>query len=205
MSDPLPSMVGMWAFAGTSSGCLEANDLMADDSKPMALTPKNDDEWTIHALNIHGLFFERWCEQVVANTKPWRLTSTQYPVEFPPPTGVWGVKESTLDIRADLDTEDGRLSLIIECKKCNPGFVDWVFFPKQHGEHLRQFNYTFIDNVTRMSAAGWDTTHGLAGVNEGVPVMSEARETRGSYQNYQKGDKTKTSNTAITEAAQQVA
>jgi len=30
--------------------------------------PTTDADWTIHALNIHGAFFERWCRRVIAKT-----------------------------------------------------------------------------------------------------------------------------------------
>jgi hypothetical protein len=50
---------------------------------PTNPTPKTDDEWTIHALNIHGLFFERWCQQVIREQAGWKLKAINYPVEFP--------------------------------------------------------------------------------------------------------------------------
>jgi hypothetical protein len=35
----------------------------------MAITPPgSDDEWAIHSINIHGVFFERWCQHAIAET-----------------------------------------------------------------------------------------------------------------------------------------
>src|SRR6185436_19631018 len=94
--------------------------------------PTTEDEWIIHALNIHGLFFERWCKQVVDDSPAWWCASTHEPVEFPPGTG----KESNLDLKAVLnfkESADGYsrfLTLPIERKKNNPDFIKWIFFPK---------------------------------------------------------------------------
>ena len=38
----------------------------------MEAAPQADDEWAVHALNIHGTFFERAVAQVVARQQPWR-------------------------------------------------------------------------------------------------------------------------------------
>ncbi len=91
--------------------------------------PDTEDEWKIHVLNIHGTFFERWCAEIVKNSKGFVLEATNYPVEFlPSNNGVRG-KESTLDIRARINDNDKLLTLIIECKKNNPEYTDWIFFP----------------------------------------------------------------------------
>jgi hypothetical protein len=47
--------------------------------------PQTNDQWTIHSINIHGLFFERWCEEIIRSTNELKVVSTNYPVEFPPP------------------------------------------------------------------------------------------------------------------------
>ncbi len=180
---------------------------MADDARTD--DPQNDDEWTIHALNIHGTFFERWCERVVAESAPWRLHSTQYPVEYPPPNGPLRGKESTLDIRAECRVRDNVLTLIIECKKNNPGFVDWVFFKKHPATPARFIGYA-IDTVPMRPPApapAWQIQSSTFSGTTTLPVASEARETRGSYQAYRghRDEKTKTANSAITQAATQVA
>ena len=49
--------------------------------------PSTDEEWTIHAINIHGLFFERWCQDIISKSNTWRVRYVNYPVEFPPSSG----------------------------------------------------------------------------------------------------------------------
>src|SRR4051794_19913157 len=92
--------------------------------------PATEDEWIIHSINIHGVFFERWCQKKISATFPWRVKSTNYPVEYPPPNGPLRGKESALDIRAEIQLGDLLLTLTIECKKNNPDFVKWIFFLK---------------------------------------------------------------------------
>lgn len=96
----------------------------------MPVTLQTEHDWTVHSINIHGLFFERWCQQAVAEAEGRTLDAANYPVEFPPPNGPWRGRESALDIRASRGESDNRLCLLIECKKSNQEFVHWVFFPK---------------------------------------------------------------------------
>src|SRR5215216_6045661 len=88
--------------------------------------PQTDEEWTIHSLNIHGTFFERWCQRAISESPSWRPAKTNVPVSFP----LEGGKESELDIQAEFNSSGLRVALLIECKKNNPDFVDWIFFPK---------------------------------------------------------------------------
>lgn len=167
--------------------------------------PTSEHEWTIHAINIHGVFFQRWCEKVIAGTKAWKVKSTEYPVEFPPPSGPWRGKESALDIRAELRREERVLTLLFECKKNNPEFVNWIFFPKDSGDTAGALAVSYIENVRRPApAAGWDVIHRSQPLGSNFIVADEARETRASYLQYRKGDKTKTSNAAISDAAYQI-
>src|SRR6266513_852053 len=94
--------------------------------------PTTHDEWTLHSINIHGVFFERLCQNVVAKNQYWKLISTNYSVEFPPPSGPIRGTESSADIvaRRRYDNFDLSVTLTIECKKNNPELVNWVFFPK---------------------------------------------------------------------------
>src|ERR1700730_1636817 len=96
----------------------------------MPITLKTEHDWTFHSINIHGFFFERWCQPVVAEAEGWTLDAVHYPVEFPPPSAPLRGTESALDIRASRGESDNRLCLLIECKKNNPEFVDWVFFQR---------------------------------------------------------------------------
>src|SRR5437867_4034621 len=94
----------------------------------MTSEPTTDREWTIHALNIHGSFFERWCEATVSSARGWRVRATHYPVEFPSPNGPFRGTQSHLDIRGDLwRGDEAVLTALIECKKNNPGLTNWVF------------------------------------------------------------------------------
>jgi hypothetical protein len=91
--------------------------------------PSTDSEWTIHSINIHGVFFERWCQQAIESVNGWKVEATQYPVDFISQNGRVRGNESALDIRAELNHESLHITLLIECKKNNPDFVNWIFFP----------------------------------------------------------------------------
>ena len=67
--------------------------------------PENDEQWSIHALNIQGIFFQRWCTSTLLSVRPWELVATEYPVEFPLSNGLVQGKESRLDIWARIDRE----------------------------------------------------------------------------------------------------
>lgn len=32
----------------------------------MSKPPSTDHEWIIHSINIHGVFFERWCQKTIS-------------------------------------------------------------------------------------------------------------------------------------------
>lgn len=49
----------------------------------MVSDPINQEDWTVHALNIHGVFFERRCVEIVSGLAEWQVVSTNYPVEYP--------------------------------------------------------------------------------------------------------------------------
>ena len=36
--------------------------------KPQSYNHRN---WTIYSINIHGIFFERWCREAISDTKGW--------------------------------------------------------------------------------------------------------------------------------------
>jgi hypothetical protein len=168
--------------------------------------PTADDEWAIHALNIHGLFFERWCQQTIRDTPGLIVTSTNYPVEFPPPkNGVRG-REGALDIRAEHHDGQNRLTLIIKCKKNNPEFVNWVFFPPLSPKHSNRISVPVIVNKSRPDTlVGWEVKTDLKRMHlDGLQYADGARETKGACQSTSDDrSKTETSN-AVTEAAYQV-
>ena len=182
----------------------------------MTVEPQSHHDWTVRALNIHGAIFERWTEHVFRNAaKPWTIVATQYPVEFPPPIGPSRGRESVLDVWGEYRLGERWLSMLVECKKNDPRFVDWVFFPagepeanqiSMSGIQVRQhyFNPEEPDEprdhveVVRMVDVE-DKERPLAA------ITNEARETRGKYEDNKRGDFTRTSTKAIHEAAHQVA
>lgn len=173
-------------------------------------SPNSQDEWTIHTLNIHGVFFERWCQRVITDTPGWSVRSVNYPVEFPAPNGPMRGKESSLDIRAEHLEDDELPALAIECKKNNPDFVNWVFFMKgMQGEPRRQYALAQIRNRATEPdhQRTWDTGSTIRTCRTSLPVCGEARETKSDYLSVRGNDrsKTKTSNAAIQDAAYQVA
>lgn len=169
--------------------------------------PTTNEEWAIHAINIHGFFFERRCQEVVANAKGWSIVDTNYPVTY-------GDQNSNLDIWAEREFKNSygdvrRFTLPIECKKNNPDFVDWIFFPQSTHRTTEPWLHGISprDNIIRGGINKiippykhelWSLTHNLV-------VADEARETKGDYTKVQKQqDKTKTSNDTITKAAKQI-
>jgi hypothetical protein len=172
--------------------------MMENEERPSATPtggPQSEKDWTIHALNIHGEFFERSCQQVIRETPPWTLTTTNYPV------AVDG-HQSELDIRADLEVGNKRVILLIECKKNNPEFVNWIFFPK-----APQTQTVILPSVERSGTHVRDFLYDRPFGPLPIPIADGGRETRGNYLAYskQKSDKTRTSNTAIIDAAKQIA
>jgi len=106
---------------------------MADE--PSDKYPHDHHSWTVHVLNIHGAVFERWVEHVFEKAgSSWHVVATQFPVEYPPPRAFSRGFESTLDVWADYRVEKRWLSLLVECKKNDPRFIDWVFFRAKRKE-----------------------------------------------------------------------
>lgn len=173
----------------------------------MVRDPVSQEDWTVRALNIHGVFFERRCAELVACVAGWQVVSTNYPVEYPPPNGPWRGKESSLDIRArKLLPESQILDIQIECKKANPDFVNWIFFPKQGSSTAAPFRTMVSSNELLESSNGqWSTKGFMQGGNADVSIATDCREVRGDYLRQQGGNKTKTSNASIQEASYQVA
>lgn len=171
--------------------------------------PVSQDEWTVHSLNIHGVFFERKCASVVATVPNWRVVSTNYPVEIQ--GRVTGGKggESSLDVWARRDDSDGFvLDALLECKKANPDFVNWVFFPKISGTPNPGYRHTRTITKSEAEAqSNLNWTHQVV-VQTGTTsefISNDSREVRGDYVRHLRGDKTKTSNASIQEAAYQIA
>ena len=195
----------------------EEDSTTVDTSRAGA--PVSEEEWIIHSVNIHGVFFERACRKIIEACPPWKVSSYSVPVEFPPPSDHSRGKESNLDIWAALrrkSAADGGvrvLSLLVECKKNNPEFVKWLFFPKHADKRRGQRGDEGTIPIRDLtiwhepgSPKGWAARPRIMRrmLEECPPVVDEARETRGSYSSYKKNDKTRTANSAIAEAAYQV-
>jgi hypothetical protein len=73
--------------------------------------PSNEYEWTIHSINIHGVFFERWCARTISQTEKWNVKATNYPVAYPPSRISQDGKESNLDILAQSQNPTSVLTL----------------------------------------------------------------------------------------------
>jgi hypothetical protein len=175
------------------------------------MNPLSDHDWTVHSLNIHGTFFERWCEHIVGLQPYWFVKAKQYPVAFSPTAGPLhrnSGHESTLDLRAVMSYADSRLlNLLIECKKNNPDFVEWVFFLNAGKRTIS----TFIAPALSCPNAADQSKRPilqpmLKDLYLELPIAEEARETRGDYQSIKADrNKTKTANDSISNAAHQVA
>jgi hypothetical protein len=166
------------------------------------MQPSTEHDWTIHALNIHGAFFERWAATAMVKQPDWRVRSTNYPVKIPPNPKVGG-NESTIDIVAQRTTGDVLATLTVECKKNNPKLINWVFFrsltPRQVRVPTLAFGMYDIDQPP-----GWYVVRRL--VEASQIVVDDGRETRSDYLSYKdKKDKTRTANAAINDGAYQVA
>lgn len=173
----------------------EKNDMKIDE-------PQSEDEWMIHALNIHGTFFEGWCEYTLSKSKYWKLVDTKYPVEFPPTTGSKKAGQSELDVRGNLKIYDTVVESLIECKKNNPELSNWVFFKKRE-QYTPHFRYLYSEkNPYTATTQHHLTVKGIDLVQ--LPIADDAREVRGDYQGNKKGDKTKTANNSIWDASYQV-
>ncbi len=182
----------------------------------MNIAPTTEHEHTVHALNIHGTFFERWCQHIIAQIPGWNVKFVNYPVEFPPRNGLLSGEATALDIWAEFKTQDTILSLPIECKKHNPELANWIFFSHRKTEQFIRGGSPFItviENMPRQAPnTGWDVQIAKSAWNAISYVCTdEARETRGSYVEYKKkrgknlDQLTKTANNAINEACHQVA
>jgi hypothetical protein len=174
----------------------------------MSQKPSTDDEWITHSLNIQGSFFQRRCVELINNLpimylqKYINVIDTEYPVEFPPHSAIdTKNKESRLDILARIQSKmhmNYVVDLVIECKKNNPDFINWVFFEKYPMDNPKQdFIGTFAYDKGK---AGYI----VQSVRLDNSVYSEGREVKGDYNRITSRDKTKTINANIEDACYQV-
>lgn len=176
---------------------------------------KTDHEYTVDALNIEGIFFERLCRDIINCNAPWRVSSVNYPVEFPPPSISGRGQQSSLDIRCDLPVNGNLLTLVIECKKADPSFHDWIFFQHRHfAEHdtsptfpSATYNQTYsvIERVPDEGASTWTTTTSINQIGGQYALAEDAIETHGNYRLIKQHDLTRVARDRITKASTQVA
>lgn len=121
-----------------------------------------NDEWTIHSLNIHGVMFERWCEEQIRASPGWAMTARQHPVAYPPSSAASPSRQSVLDLRADT-SGPFKITAIIECKKANPDFVRWVLFDRPADSTLA------LPIVCRVQTPGERPRHSSVPMPSSVP------------------------------------
>jgi len=170
-------------------------------------TPTSDDDWKVHALNVHGGFFEQKVASIINDYNPKKLffITSEYPVRV-------AQEESRLDVLGfipySINPNSGSgIYLTIECKKHNADFVDWVFFPTIQNQlfgvdysqcaFLKTYPYNnefLVKTKIELSKKRYTNK----------PISGDSREVRGTYKDVSNGIKTKTSNSSITEASYQV-
>ncbi len=105
-------------------------------------------------------------------------------------------QETALDIRADAKVNGRDTALLIECKKNNPDFTQWIFFPKRVEQ-----GFFLIPAVSPGDGKYLERVP----LSQDLKIVDAGRETKASYSS--KSDdrqKTKTSNSAISDAARQI-
>ncbi len=150
----------------------------------MSAEPQEDHDHTVHALNIHGTFFERWCQQIVVDSSKWRLDATNYPVAYHRSGELASLKESALDIRAfhgpasNMMRPYRSLTLLIECKKNNPEFIEWVFFPSRSCSIF--FQCVEVKSTQTNISDSQSRTYPRR-IEIDLEIADKAPETRGNY------------------------
>jgi hypothetical protein len=136
-----------------------------------------------HALNVEGIFFQHRVADIFRRAG-WTVAAEEYPVAFPP--GNWPTvgKEGRLDIRVEKRFPERRIVLAVECKKADPDFKDWVFFPKGHDESIKsaQIIRKEKDGVatTATGHGRWEITTAIVGIDTG-PTCQDARELKAEH------------------------
>jgi hypothetical protein len=168
-----------------------------------AKEPETVDEWTTKVLNIQGAIFERGVAHKIRKGGLWRVMETERPVAYPPAgRDLPSPRESTLDVLARFTEVRYELDLVIECKKNNPRFIDWIFFRRHEDRPSELWTHQIV----------WRTPEGSRPAPEyvvhefypQVPMADYGVETRGRYDQPTQREFTKTSAQAINDAAHQV-
>jgi hypothetical protein len=144
----------------------------------------NPVEARTHALNVEGVFFQQRVAEIL-RLAGWRIVAEEYPVAFPPGNGPILGKEGRLDIRAEKQFNNYITVLAVECKKADPGYKEWVFFPKGEGAVeapvvIRKQRPDAPEGSTGRDR--WDIPTAVARFGTGL-ICKEARELKAEYGN----------------------
>jgi len=165
------------------------------------LPPSSNDSARTDALNVAGTFFQRKVAGEFRRSG-WLVLAEEYPVTYPQSGPLSERQSGAMDIWVINSAAfhggspaGSAFSSQMECKKADPGFIDWVFFRK-HGSNLR-FRHLML---YREDAA---TQHALI-VAEGNlhALCDDGRELKGDYRGT---DRTKSTSSRIQDAARQAA
>jgi len=94
-----------------------------------------------NSLNETGFFLQKKIEEILKDSKTagWALKYCDRPFAYPPRNGPIKGSEGRVDIIAEKMCSAGLGYSFIECKRANPEYCDWVFFPAYE---QRQFFYS---------------------------------------------------------------
>jgi len=109
---------------------------------------KND--FLTRSIEQQGLFFHQRCKIEINNNKIWKVAAVEHPYYL-------GEKGGRIDLVAikyqeiSFESTSNRIFLVIECKRANPDFKTWVFFPEyslKGGESPMTFSRVLRHNDT---------------------------------------------------------
>ena len=153
--------------------------------------PNTEEEWMTHVLNIHGTPFEHLCQYHLRQSPDWTFKSSRYPVEFPPSytPQVSQTKNSELDLWGTCNPHGLKIELLVECKKNNPIYTDWIFFPVRYSTlpSLRTLEYLSIpqNRISPRTGGGyWEANQKILSLvtPPTIAITDDGRETKGNYQ-----------------------
>lgn len=136
-----------------SSSPAQAPDLAAFVKQQRPVGISGIGEVVTLALNEQGyLFQQRILEELtVAKDCPWQPVAVEFPVSF----GAPGSYESRIDAVLK-HTSTGPWHLLLECKRANPDYKQWVFFDDVNRVTPSEKNSVFIQRANL--AGSWDYT-----------------------------------------------
>jgi len=123
--------------------------------------PKDIKDKITNALNVAGTFFPLTCAEAIKKSG-WNILDMEYPVAIK--EGFTRNIDSRLDIWASYKVVEGEYLLaMVECKKNDPKYKTWVFFPKYTKlENLPLFQF---NTITCKLKEGRETPQSSADIN----------------------------------------